>query len=270
MIETRINPPIDTVSKFIDSWRYTPKERLKAELVTVHKESNGKVDNYNFDFKDGKLIEPDTGRPIESFCSPGVEKDIVYKLEDWMSQNDSGLSFWFSPRSPELKHVFDKVIIGCIAYDNKGEKILVNTSVMFDGHIKNSLRDKLFTSPNNPKVLINLFNWIDKTSRRKLEGETLDNLNQLSDEFADMIFSGIDKNVILQKMIESKFIGVNPLDCDRVDNPFMRNSNILMHTGIIDRYGSLEFSCPSCHKKNTRPQGILVPNCKFCGASVRC
>lgn len=38
-----------------------------------------------------------------------------------------------------------------------------------------------------------------------------------------------------------------------------------------DRYGSLEFDCPSCFKKNQRPYNELVTQCQHCGSeSVAC
>jgi hypothetical protein len=37
-----------------------------------------------------------------------------------------------------------------------------------------------------------------------------------------------------------------------------------------DKYGSLEFECPKCHRTNRRPRGKLIPNCLKCGADVRC
>lgn len=38
----------------------------------------------------------------------------------------------------------------------------------------------------------------------------------------------------------------------------------------FDSKGPLEFECPSCKRKNTRPYGQLIPNCLHCGADVRC
>lgn len=38
----------------------------------------------------------------------------------------------------------------------------------------------------------------------------------------------------------------------------------------FDKYGSLEFDCPSCKRKNTRPYGQLIPNCQHCGENVMC
>ncbi len=38
----------------------------------------------------------------------------------------------------------------------------------------------------------------------------------------------------------------------------------------FDRFGSLDFNCPSCNRKNTRPLGQLISNCQHCGADVRC
>ena len=39
--------------------------------------------------------------------------------------------------------------------------------------------------------------------------------------------------------------------------------------GGSDKYGSLKFKCPKGHT-NTRPHGVLIPNCKKCGISVKC
>lgn len=37
-----------------------------------------------------------------------------------------------------------------------------------------------------------------------------------------------------------------------------------------DKYGSLDFDCPHCHRKNTRPRNKLIPNCKHCYKDVSC
>jgi xanthosine utilization system XapX-like protein len=37
-----------------------------------------------------------------------------------------------------------------------------------------------------------------------------------------------------------------------------------------DKFGSLQFSCPKCHRTNTRPQGKLLSRCQHCGKDVTC
>lgn len=37
--------------------------------------------------------------------------------------------------------------------------------------------------------------------------------------------------------------------------------------GLSDKYGSREFDCPNCGKKNVRPENQLIKNCQNCGSS---
>lgn len=37
-----------------------------------------------------------------------------------------------------------------------------------------------------------------------------------------------------------------------------------------DQYGSLEFQCPKCNRRNMRPFNQLLSNCQHCGTDVRC
>lgn len=37
-----------------------------------------------------------------------------------------------------------------------------------------------------------------------------------------------------------------------------------------DKFGSLKFSCPHCHRTNNRPRGKLLSNCQHCHKDVRC
>lgn len=37
-----------------------------------------------------------------------------------------------------------------------------------------------------------------------------------------------------------------------------------------DKFGSLHFDCPHCHRDNVRPRGKLIEKCKHCDKSVRC
>jgi len=46
-----------------------------------------------------------------------------------------------------------------------------------------------------------------------------------------------------------------------VDKKFINNS-----TGVEDRYGSMEFFCPSCGEKNIRSYNQLIKNCQHCGS----
>ena len=38
----------------------------------------------------------------------------------------------------------------------------------------------------------------------------------------------------------------------------------------VDQYGSLEFDCEKCKRKNRRPKGGLLDNCQHCGANTVC
>ncbi|GIW64626.1 MAG: hypothetical protein KatS3mg092_0559 [Patescibacteria group bacterium] len=52
-------------------------------------------------------------------------------------------------------------------------------------------------------------------------------------------------------------------------------NNIFGPRGILfeeksDKYGSLEFECPHCHKKVERPENTLIEKCPKCGGDVKC
>jgi len=66
------------------------------------------------------------------------------------------------------------------------------------------------------------------------------------------------------KPVEAKFVGCGYSSSFSTFAPFR------VADFAEDQYGSLEFECPNCRRKNRRPTGKLLDHCQHCGANVAC
>ncbi len=209
--------PSATVERFIHSWNSvnTNPSRLVAEIKSLYNETNRYPDNYHFNVKDARLIDPETGRPILEFIAPGLEMEIARKLESWASTADEGIAYWISPKLKGL-YPCNKIIIHQIAYDLNGNKVVLNSAILFDGDIKSpeEIRKILFTAPDNNDVLINILSWIEKLSGEKIKkSDTNKNLTIEATDFARQIMTNVDPKTIVKTMLNSGFLGNNPISC---------------------------------------------------------
>jgi hypothetical protein len=215
------NPQI-TTSGFIDTWRTQDHNRLVAELISVNRETERKPDVFHYDMTNGKLTDPETGRPILEFIAPGVEKVIARELEVWADSVDEGVAFWISPKL-HGKYPCNKILIHNIAYGPHGGKVVLNSVVLFDGDLKNpeELRKTLFTAEDNEKTFNDILMWLESVSKQKVVNTPVStHIVQQADYFAEQIRTGIDQRLIIEEMQESGFLGNNPISCPTRNQTF--------------------------------------------------
>jgi len=262
--------PITTVKRFSNSWKTLNSNQLKAEFESIHKETNRKPDTYSFIVQFEKLVDPNTNRPVEEFVGRGKENEVFIKLQDWSIKNVAGLAIWISP---PLEGVYPcaKVIISRIAYDLQGNKHILNSAITMDlsEDIYNSefKRGTLYETEDKEENITKILSWIERKTNQKVKASEDD--DGQSEYYLGLINQGYQVDYVITEMQQSGYIGQASISCP--NDAFSSGSRFnTLISGGKDRYGSLEFDCPSCKAKNTRPYGQLIPNCQHCGADVRC
>jgi hypothetical protein len=251
--------------QFITTWRDKSQGRLEAELTSFSNESNRRPDSYFFEFEDGKLIDPQTKRPIFEFIDKKTklgkkEAVALQKLEIWMGENDGGISFWISPPF-EGKYPCSKIIISKIVYTWEGKKVLTNSAILFDangdecltiypeGQIENPeiLRTTPVFSEDSEEAILKVLNRIEKYTKHKsinlkIEEESL--------FFARMISGGYGKEQIVYEMQKTGFLGNFSLSCATTSQTF--SEYVVANSNVI----------------NNSENGKFVKNCGNCGANI--
>lgn len=124
---------------YIHHWEDKPREQVVEETLSWSHETKRVPDPYKFIFQDGKLISPITGEPIENSIDRSTplarkEAGALESIQDWVRENDSGVSVWISPPHPRRTtdpNVLDsKVIVSEILFEGQ-EKILFNRAFIF-------------------------------------------------------------------------------------------------------------------------------------------
>lgn len=264
--------PHITVKKFSKSWNDTDPNSLISEFISISKETNREPDTYHFIVDKNSLIDPNTKKPILEFIEEGVEKDVARNLQDWALNNDEGLALWISPKL-EGFYPCPKIIIHKIAYTPSKEKVVLNSVILFDAEIENPVykRGTLYTLPDTEDNILKILNWIKRKSKEDLNLEpTSKTSHQKAIYFANQVSMGISHLQIIQEMQKTGFLGENSISCPSSFLSLIESNSILNIFTGKDKYGSLEFSCPSCKKTNRRPHNQLISNCQHCGADVSC
>lgn len=204
----------ETTRKFIRTWENTDPSRLVAELESLRAETKREPDVYHFVVQGNLLIDPETGRPVLDFIAPGVEYNIAKDLQEWAANNDEGIAWWISPRND--KYPCEKIIIHTIAYTPEGEKVVLNSAILFDADLENpeELRKTLFTAEDTEENLSNIISWLERVSGKKLNSTSPQTeTRKQAEHFARQIKSGVDPNLIIKEMVVSNFLGNNPISC---------------------------------------------------------
>jgi hypothetical protein len=291
-----------TVERFSEiGWPQTPESRRIEEIISVYNETHRFTDRYVY-FYDGRFYvwakDKEDAVPQKIYVGdiinrksyPGcAEAGILDKLEVWFANADDGWALWVSPSWPE-KYPDSKVILHRISTSLDGkEKILQNSADIFqasdgafldilhelfpetsDVEDPEALRSRLIFPGSNfdPALLLGKIKSIDPTSYfvGKVLGEA--QLLKRASYISSLFDVGASPVFIALEMRRLGFIGQYPISCGRGKKNFLD----LVIEGLMeeDRYGSLIFECPNCHSLNTRPRGQLVPQCQYCGASVKC
>jgi len=245
--------PKDTVKRFSRSWDSTDHESLIAELISVAKETNREPDTYHFEVNiDGRIIDPNTKRPILEFITEGEEKDVARKLEEWASQNHEGMALWISPKK-EGVYPCPKVIMHKIAYLPNGTKTVLNSVILFEAEIENPRykRKTLYTLPDSEENIFRILSWINRKSKEEINTETTQKTSkERAIYYADQIQSGISHYQVIQEMQRSGFLGENSISCPGGST----------FSGIVESNSSI-FSIDA-------GGGKFVNNCGTCGMQI--
>jgi hypothetical protein len=246
--------PEITVLRFSDTWNeQIVSNRLVANLVSLNKETNREADTYHFLVKDSILVDPETGKPVLDFITPGVEKDIAIQLQSWAETNDEGLAFWISPPLPGV-YPCAKTILHRLAYTTQGEKIIQNSAILFDAKFDNPeiLRQTLFTQPDTEENLAKILEWVsEKSNKHVFASRNETEVRQKAAYFADMVQGGVSRQHVIEEMKRSGFLGENSISCPGVSTTF---------SNLIDSRSSISIMA------NT--EGWHSGTCRICGGST--
>lgn len=247
---TYAESPAQTTLSFIPSWEQQNPQRLVAELISLSQETNRKPDSYHFEIKNGVLIDPETNRPVLEFIQKGIEYDIAEELQSWTGQTEEGLAFWISPPLSEV-YPCAKVIIHRIAYTLDGEKIVLNSAILFDANLKNpeDLRKTLFTVQDSEETIFSILAWIEKISMKKISTETgHPYIKQHAGYFAEKIIRGDPACLVVQEMQQMGFLGQNSISCSTPAGTSSFSEFTLSHSDLFlaSEVGKFVRNCGSC------------------------
>lgn len=251
-----------TASRFIYDWntKNTDPSRLVEELFSLANETNRRPDTYVFNAEDG-LIDPATGKSIFEFIQPGLEYRVAENLQKWAMENDEGLAFWISPKLAGV-YPCNKIIIHQIAYTLAGEKVVLNSAILFDGDIENpeEVRGVLVEEEDNDENLQNILLWIKQFTDEDVGFREMDDdARELAEYFARKIKEGVEPRVVVEEMKKIGFLGEHAVSCP----PSARASRKKAPEGAI----IVCCKCPVCHRQ---VEAYVINGriyCPDCGAS---
>ncbi len=229
------------------------KEDLTTRLLSISNETNRTPDSRPYLIQDGVLIDEDTGDPILSHIAPGVEYQIAQELQKRVAETEEGVFIWHSPK---LEGVYpcNKTMIYQIVYNEKMQKVLLYSAILYDGEIPKpeEQRGVLISAPDEDETYFAVLTWIESVSHKK--PEVLQPTNRSNAEyFAEKIRAGIAPELVVQEMQTSGFLGENPISCPVGMKTF---ANLSTSGARL-----LIYSPASGEKK-------YVKNCGNCGASI--
>lgn len=259
--------PKKTVNRFSKTWEKKDKNSLVSEFISIARETNREPDNYHFTVKNGVLTDPNTGKSILNFIAEGVEKDIARSLESWASEKEEGMALWVSP-SLEETYPCPKIIIHQIAYNQQGEKVVLNTAILFDGEIVNPdlKRKTLYSFPDSDGNLAKILNWIKRKSDKNVVNKPSENVHKKAEYFAQLLQSGVAKQFVIQEMINSGFIGQNAISCPRSSFGAVSFAGLLFGSSQVVSIGSEKkgWSYSAGHCRICDKDRSDVGPCKIC------
>lgn len=290
------------VERFIDSWRGKPVGQVVEEMASMAMESRRKPDSYYFWMKDGKLISPETGLPVEFSISVETdldrrEKEVFLRLQDWAVGASEGAVIWISPPHRERSEIRNgvrvetaKIIVSEIIGEGVERKV-ENTAIVMDisaeecykmanrlsqNRFKDSeaVRDGMFKLVATAESGSDWwFDWLEYALesegyfdevRRNWRKDKQIALDQAV-KYQRMMEAGFKPPEIVDAMEKDGFMGRNVLSCPA--GPMMSASETLMrHSRVYSGEKKiLNCRCPSCRRQvEAEIYGgrIYCPECK--------
>jgi len=124
------------ISSYIPSWKGKPRTQVVEEIASYSLETRRIPDPYFFIVRDdGKLISPQTGKPVEDSVEKNsilgkVEFEALVKIQDWVVNSEEGVVVWISPPHKE-RSPLSKIIKSDIRHQGS-LKILFNRAILLD------------------------------------------------------------------------------------------------------------------------------------------
>ncbi len=302
-----VEAPIDTVTRFGFSWQRAVArgQRIRVEeVVSIAKETHRLTDEYPFHLDDrGLYVLPSPGDPrnqervyvrdqiLTRGYPESAEAQVFERLEHWMKASDSGTAVWLSPAYGD-KYPCSKIITHQIFYDSvNGEKICRNSAILFNAGEKEILQLVYELFPQTRGVVQNVEElrpallfvtgkfdlqviWekiaiLDPNVAQAKTSVSDEELMRAAKYIADLINNGVSGRQVAREMQQMGLLGRHSISCPPARGKGTAFSEMFGGLGS-DHMGSLQFECPGCHKKLVRPYGQLIPNCYYCGVSVKC
>lgn len=128
-----------TVEDFVPGFRSTDGEMRVEHIVSVYKETHRLTDNWPYYVDDGGIFVESDGKKtyikdiVSSHGYPeAAESEVLKKLEDWSTANETGVAVWISPPYPG-KYPCSKIIIHKIVYEfGSLRKTVLSSAILFD------------------------------------------------------------------------------------------------------------------------------------------
>jgi hypothetical protein len=249
-----IEAPEKTVLRFSEMWaEQMASGRLISNLVSLNKETNREADTYHFLVENDRLVDPETGKAVMDFITPGVERDVAGQLQKWAGTNDEGLAFWISPPLADV-YPCAKTILHRIAYTMEGKKVVLNSTILFDAEFDNpeALRQTLFTQTDTEENITKILDWIGEKSAKNIHAVKNEaEVRQKAAYFAEMFQRGIPRQYVIDEMRRTGFLGQNSISC--AGSGTSTFSNLLDSKSLINIYSNVE--------------GWHSGTCRVCGAA---
>ena len=289
---------IDTTLRVLSRYKYNRlPNRATAEsyVDSIHRETNRLQDNYFFWVDTDGVVDPKTGDYLHNLITPDshwnpylglVEYSILWQIDSWGIKPNSKMSIWFSTElDSENEYPDNKVVIHTITDSPAGQKKIENKMLIFECSKEKAfqLAKQLFPNQTanintNEELRCQLLDVGDDVSVADILKvlspyiPVVQNYKPMTEEtrtyVGELISQGAHPSFVAQEMLRLKILGPHSLGCAPSYSDMLNANSLFL--GGKDQYGSLEFKCPSCKRKNTRPFGQLIPNCQHCGADVSC
>ena len=108
-----------------------------------------------------------------------------------------------------------KIIIHRIAYNQRQEKIVLNSAILFEAEIINPeyKRKTLYTLSDNEINISKILSWIKRISNKTVD--TCPNPTSFSKAiyYRDQVISGMSPYAVIEEMQRSGFLGENTISC---------------------------------------------------------
>lgn len=280
---------IQEVYNMLPIWKDKPIEQRTEEFLSFGTETKRIPDRYKFIVID-KLISPITRKPIEKSVEKDsyigeVEFEAFEKIQDFAVKNETGTAIWISPL---IKDVYptSKIIFSTIDYE-KGEKILINCSLVIDANTEECLdlanlisisegmkyknTDEIRKKPifMNTKMAIS---WMESLVMIKdqFENEKKEQI-LLNYKQTELIILNMpiyynryqQAEYLVQQGLQNGILGEAKTSCGgAVKKDGLTASETLVESSLD--LNESTFDCPKCHRPI--PSGKGITTCPHCGA----